>query len=307
MSLLRTRFDYSPIIDRPVIRWPGSARLAVYIAPAFEHYEYLPDYDGLLNPWPRTPYPDVQQYAYRDYGNRVGLWRLLEVFDAYRTRCTVILNLAVLEHYPEIGEVVAQRDWAIMSHGFYNTSYLYTLSEEQEREFLRDSIETAKQHTGRRLRGMLGPAITATDRTPDLMAEAGFLYHAVWMLDDQPVPIRVRSGRLIAVPYTIELNDAAILRQYHHEGDYFVRICKAQFDQLYREGAESGRVMCVVLHPYLIGQPHRIRYLAEILDYIASHDGVWQATADEIVEYYLTHYYDAAVAHARRVAAEVGS
>jgi peptidoglycan/xylan/chitin deacetylase (PgdA/CDA1 family) len=301
MSLIKDRFDYSPIIDRPTIRWPEGARLAIYIVPAFEHYEYLPEPTGLLDPWPRTPHPDVLQYGYRDYGNRVALWRLLDVLDAYRIRGTVVLSLAVLDHFPEIGRVIAARDWEIMSHGFYNTSFLYTLDETQEREFLRESIATVERHTGQRLRGMLGPGVTATERTPDLLAEAGFLYHADWMLDDQPVPIRVRSGKLVAIPYTVELNDAATLRQHHFEGEYFARICKAQFDQLYREGAESGRVMCIVLHPYLIGQPHRVRYLVEILDHITSHAGVWQATAAEISAYYLTHYHDAALAHAGRL------
>ena len=120
------------------------------------------------------------------------------------------------------------------------------------------------------------------------------------MHDDQPVPIKVNSGKLVSVPYSIELNDSTVFRQ-HYEGDYFSMICKAQFDQLYREGAESGRVMCIALHPFLIGQPHRIRFLEDILDYIMSHEGVWQTTADDIAEYYIANYYDQAVAHAARV------
>jgi len=114
------------------------------------------------------------------------------------------------------------------------------------------------------------------------------------------VPITVRSGRLICIPYTSELNDAPLMR-HHYEGDYYARICKAQFDQLYREGAENGRLMCIAFHPYVMGRPHRVKYLAEVLDYIMSHDGVWQATTDEIAEYYLAHYYEQAVAHAARV------
>ncbi len=120
------------------------------------------------------------------------------------------------------------------------------------------------------------------------------------MHDDQPVPIKVRSGKLVSVPYSIELNDTPLFR-HHYEGDYFAQICKAQFDQLYKEGAESGRVMCIALHPYLIGQPHRVKYLSEILSYIASHDAVWQTTADEIAEYYIANCYDQAVEHAQRL------
>ena len=185
-------------------------------------------------------------------------------------------------------------------HGIYNTRYLNTYTEEQERAFYQDCIATLKRYTGKQLKGMLGPAISGTERTPDLMAEAGLIYHTDWMHDDQPVPIQVKSGTLISVPYSVELNDAPTFRQ-HYEGDYFVRMCKAQFDQLYKEGADSGRVMCMALHPYLIGQPHRVQYLDEILNYVMSHDGVWQTTADAIAEYYIAHYYDQAIAHAAKL------
>ena len=301
MPLPPDRVDYSPIIDRPIIKWPNGARVALWISPNVEHYEYMPDDDAARTPWPRTPFPDVQQYSYRDYGNRVGFWRMLETLDKYNIRSCVSLNVAVLEHFPEIRDAMVERNYDYMSHGIYNTRYLYTYTEEQEREFYRDTIENLKIHTGKQLKGMLGPAISGTERTPDLMAEAGLIYHTDWMHDDQPVPIKVKSGKLISVPYSIELNDSSLLRDNHYEGDYFARICKAQFDQLYKEGAESGRVMCIALHPFLIGQPHRIKYLDEILSHIMSHDGVWQTTADEIADYYIENHYDDAVAHAEKL------
>ena len=129
MPLPPDRVDYSPIIDRPVIRWPNGARVALWIAPNVEHYEYEPEFDGQLNPWPRTPYPDVQQYSHRDYGNRVGFWRMLEVLDKHDIRCCVSLNMAVLEHFPEIAEAMVQRNWDFMSHGIYNTRYLNAYTE----------------------------------------------------------------------------------------------------------------------------------------------------------------------------------
>jgi len=296
MPLPPNRVDYSPIIDRPAIKWPDGARVALWIAPNVEHYEYQPDYNGDRNPWPRTPYPDVQQFSYRDYGNRVGFWRMLEVLDKHNIRCCVSLNMAVLEHYPEIGEAMVERNWDFMSHGIYNTRYLNTLTEEEEREFYRDCIDTLRRHTGKQLKGMLGPAISGSERTPDLMAEAGLIYHTDWMHDDQPVPIKVKSGKLVSVPYSIELNDAPLFRQ-HYEGDYFAEICKAQFDQLYKEGADSGRVMCIALHPYMMGQPHRLRYLDEALAYICAHDGVWKATGEEIADWYYANAWDAVQAH----------
>ena len=195
MPLPPNRVDYSPIIDRPAIKWPNGARVALWVSPNVEHYEYFPDYDGIRYPWPRVVSPDVQQYTYRDYGNRVGFWRMLEVMDKYKIKCCVSLNMAVLEHFPEIREAMVSRDWDFMSHGIYNTRYLNGLSEEQEREFYKDCIETLKRQTGKQLKGMLGPSISGTERTPDLMAEAGLIYHTDWIHDDQPVPIKVRSGK----------------------------------------------------------------------------------------------------------------
>ena len=149
MALPPNRLDYSPIIDRPIIKWPNDARVALWIAPNVEHYEYIPDFDGVREAWPRMPYPDTQQYSYKDYGNRMGFWRMLEPLDKYNIKCCVSLNLAVLEHFPEIAEAMIQRDWDFMSHGIYNTRYLdnHAYTEEQEREFFRDNIETLRQNS----------------------------------------------------------------------------------------------------------------------------------------------------------------
>lgn len=300
MSLPPNRIDYLPMIDRPIIKWPNNARVAFWVAPCIEHYEYLPPLDGLCNPWPRSPLPDVRQYSLHEYGNRVGLWRLIKVLDRYKIRCSTTLNIGVLKHFPEIADAMLKRDWTFVNHGFYNTRYIYTFSEEQERDFFQRCRETFKRLTGRELKGQAGPAGSNTERTPDIVAEAGFLYQTDWKIDDQPLPIKVRSGRLVCVPYTCELNDAPLMR-HHYEADYYAKICKAQFDQLYREGEKNGRLMCIAIHPYVMGRPHRTKYLAEVLDYVMSHDHVWQATTDEIAEYYLDHYYDQAMAHTARI------
>jgi peptidoglycan/xylan/chitin deacetylase (PgdA/CDA1 family) len=230
----------------------------------------------------------------------VGFWRLLEVLDRYRIRCSTTLNVGVLQHFPEIAEAMLARDWTFVNHGFYNTRYITTFSEEQEREFFERCRETFTRLTGRELRGQSGPAASNTERTPDVLAEVGFRYQTDWKIDDQPLPIKVRSGRLVCIPYTSELNDAPIMR-HHYEADYYAKICKAQFDRLYQEGEANGRLMCIAFHPYVMGRPHRAKYLAEVLDYVLSHEGVWQATTDEIADHYLAHYHDEAVAHAARV------
>ena len=219
------------------------------------------------------------------------------MYDHYQVRATTSINVAVLDHFPEIRDAMVERDWDFMSHGIYNTRYLFGMSEEEERAFYQDTIETIRRHTGKQLKGMLGPAFTATANTPTLMAEAGLIYNVDWFIDDQPFPISVEKGKLVGVPYAREVNDAFLLAvRSSWEGDYFLQVCKDQFDVLYEEGAESGRVMCIALHPFLVGQPHRIRYLDEAFDYILSHEGVWAATADEIAEYYIANYYDHVVA-----------
>ncbi len=290
------RFDYSPIIDRPVLRWPNGARVALWVSPNVEHYEYTPPTGQQRNPWPRTPHPDVLNYANRDYGNRVGFWRLVEVLDKHQVPCTVSLNVAILEHFPEVREAMVARNWAFMSHGIYNTRYLYGMPEEEERAFYQDTIETVMRYTGKQIKGMLGPAVSNSVNTPDLMAEAGLLYHADWLHDDQPFPLKVKQGRLISMPYSIEINDAIMVYE-GFEADYLCQIIKAQFDVLYREGEKDGRVMCIALHPYLIGQPHRLKYLDEALSYVLAHDGVWLTTADDIAEYYMANYYDSILAY----------
>ncbi len=288
--------------DRPKISWPDEAKIALWIAPNIEHYEYLPPRDPRRNPWPRSPHPEVQGYSQRDYGNRVGFWRMLEVLDEYEVRCTASTNLAVFEHYPDIGKAMTDRGWEIMSHGIYNTRYLSSLTEEEEREFYVDCVDTLRRHTGQDLKGMLGPAVSNTVLTPDLMAEAGLIYHADWLHDDQPIPIKVDGGPLVSVPYSIELNDVPVFL-HHHDTQEFVEMVKAQFDTLYEEGGTSGRVMALALHPYLMGMPHRIQGLEEILDYLLGHDGVWQTTASEIAEHFIEHHYEEFVDHAEVISA----
>jgi peptidoglycan/xylan/chitin deacetylase (PgdA/CDA1 family) len=149
---------------------------------------------------------------------------------------------------------------------------------------------------------MLGPAFTASPNTPRLMAEAGLNYQVDWFIDDAPFPINVPKGPLVGVPYSRLLNDALMFMNPGYEGDYFAQACKDQFDVLYDEGASSGRVMCIALHPYLIGQPHRIGYLDEVLRHISAHEHVWFATADEIADWYIAHHYDEQVAYRGRFA-----
>jgi allantoinase len=291
MTLAPGRFDYSAIVDRPTITWPGNARLAFWVAPNIEHWEYLP--------LSRPSRPDVPHYARNDYGNRVGFWRMLEVLEKNSIRACACLNLAILEHFPEIKQAMIDADWVYMAHGVYNSRPIYGYSVEDERAYWADFIATLQKHTGKRLKGRLGGGGGYTVNTDDLMAEAGCLYHTSWIIDDQPVPIKVKGGqKFVYVPYSGQTNDAIILFDNRETDSFFARI-KDQFDTLYREGAQSGRVMCLALHPHMIGRPSAAKYLDQMLKYIRSHDGVWVTTADEIAEHYIAHHYDNFIDHVR--------
>ncbi len=294
------RVAYSPIVERPPLVWPGGARVALWVCPNIEHYQYLPGPVRVRDPWPRMPHPDVLGYGIKDYGNRVGMWRLFESMDRLGIKCTVSLNLAAFEHYPEILAACEARGWDYFSHGIYNTEYLWGMPEDEERDYVRDNIETFRRLTGRQLAGWFSPAVSHTLNTPDLVAEAGIKYFCDWFHDDQPFPMNVRSGRLITLPYSMELNDAVLYNQ-PFEADDMGRMIRDYFDQLYaetgRDGTGGGRVMCVALHPYWVGQPHRLKPIEDALDYVIGHDGVWQATGEEIADWYYEYHWDAVQAH----------
>ena len=280
------RAPYSGWPERPRLRWPNGARLALWVVPNVEHYEYLPRPSYRRDAWPRTPHPDPIGYGIRDYGNRVGLWRMFEMFDRLAVRCTVSLSMANWVHYPEIFAAMEERNWSVLCHGMYNTRYHWDMPEAEERAAIAECVDLYRELTGRMIRGWFSPAATYTLNTPDLVAEAGITYYADWHHDDQPMPLRTRAGELITVPYTMDLNDA-ILWRHHFEAEDFAQMARDTFDTLYEEGAESGQVMCMALHPYIMGQPHRIGALERALAYILGHDGVWVATGEEIADWYL--------------------
>jgi allantoinase len=293
MTLSPGRFDYAPINDRPIIRWPNNARVAFWVAPNMEFFEYLPEN--------RPAQPDIPHYARMDYGNRVGFWRMLDVFDRCGVRGSVSLNVAVCQHHPEVIEACAARGWEFYSHGTYNTRYLFEMSEAQERALIQDSIDTIKEHTGQKLDGWLAPALTYTERTLDLIAEMGLTYCCDLFHDDQPCPVKTASGRLASIPYSLEMNDAIAFSVNALSPHDYADIIKRQFDRLYEEGAESGTVMCIPLHPYLIGQPYRIAIFEEALAYITRHDKVWLATGREIAQHFLANGFDAFAAASETV------
>lgn len=287
---------YLPLTCRPRIAWPNGARVALWVVPNVEVYELFPPRNPLFTTWNRVPTPpDVMAYGHRDYGNRVGFWRMLEVLDRHEIRATVSLNVALLEHFPEVARAMLDRDWALMGHGLYNTRFLYGIAREDERALYREMQTRVRRTTGRGLRGVFGPHASLSPHTMDLLAEEGFTYSADWLVDDQPFPITTSTGRLVGVPYTFELNDGPLYLGTHADEEFVQRV-RDQFDVLYEEGREDGRVMCIAFHPFLLAQPHRIGYLEEALEYVLGHESIWRTTGDEIAAWYLEHYFDEALA-----------
>jgi len=294
--------DFDPIVDRPPLLWPDGARLAVLVCPAILDYEFVPPANPWLDPWARTPPPDVLGFSRQAFGNRVGFWRVLKLLDKYAIRPSVVVNVEALEREPDIVTAIRERQWDILGHGVSNTRFIYDVDEATERAYYRDMLDRVEALTGIRMTGMGGPGPQAgTENTPDLLAEAGFLYQSDWSMDDQPFPLRVRTGRLIAMPYPADMmNDVSALA--FAEADDYATAVKAQFDRLYSEG---GRVLTLGLHPALIGQPHRIGALEQILHHITAAPDVWIASGAEIADYYMANCHDAALARLDRLRSEV--
>jgi peptidoglycan/xylan/chitin deacetylase (PgdA/CDA1 family) len=289
-------YDYWPYRDRLKIVWPGGKKLAFWIAPNIEFYEYEPPHNPARPGWPK-PAPDVVGYSQRDWGNRIGHWRLMELLDKYAMRGSVSLSTALIDHHPEIIEACAARHWEFFSHGIYNTRYSYGMTEAQERAMIEDSIASVMAGTGQRIRGYLAPALTHTERTFDLIADLDFWYTCDLFQDDQPQPIKTRTGKLISMPYSLEVNDVITYGAMAMSPWRYADVLKRHFDQLLREGERSGTVMCIPLHAYLVAQAHRIGPFEDALKHVHAHrDEVWITTAAEIAGHYREHYWEGALA-----------
>ncbi|MFI6509138.1 polysaccharide deacetylase family protein [Streptosporangium sp. NPDC050855] len=276
-------FTYSPITERPPIGWPGGARVAVYIGLNIEHF--LIDRPS-TSIWPGTAdlVPDALNHGWRDYGPRVGIWRTIESLDRHGVRASALLNSAAAGHYPQIIEAGLERDWAWLAHGRTNSILQAGMTRDEERRFLADVVDTITDATGRRPRGWMGPGLTETFNTPELLAELGLSYVLDWTNDDQPYALNVPG--MLSVPYSVELNDLLLFGR-GTTGPEFVQIVKDQYERLHADSEHGGRVMALALHPFVIGQAFRARYLDEALEYLATRPGVWLTTSDEIAEHHL--------------------
>lgn len=276
------RFPYSAITRRPDYHWPNGARLAVYLALNIEHFAFG---EGLgANLGPASPQPDVLNFAWREYGNRVGAWRCLELFDELALPAGALINTALYDHCPELIAACVARGDELIGHGHTNAERQASFDEAGEAELLRHCRERITARSGQTPAGWLSPWISESRLTPDLLAEAGYRYTLNWCHDDQPVHMSTRSGApLWSIPYPQELNDipAVIARQM--DGKDFAQMVVDQFDEMLQQSLRQPLVMGIALHPYIVGQPYRLRHLRRALQHIAARrESVWLTTPGEI-------------------------
>ena len=281
------RLAYSPISARPPLTLPGSARLAVWIIVNIEEWnprETMPR-TALTPPAGGSPMPDIPNWAWHEYGNRVGFWRVLDVFDRFRLPSSLAINGSAIQSYEPIARAALDRGWEFIGHGFAQKNMQKV---DDERADIVKTREIIQAFTGRRPRGWLGPGLTETWETPDILAEEGYEYVCDWVLDDQPVVLKTRGGSLVSIPYTQECNDVAMIAVQHHRGSEYRDRAIDQFEQLYSDAHDSARVMALTVHPYIIGAPHRLRYFREAIAHMQSRSGVLFWTGEQILDWYLT-------------------
>jgi allantoinase len=279
------RLPYSAIDGRPQLALPNGARLVVWVIVNVEEWD-------IRQPLPRTvlsppaggsPLPDIPNWAWHEYGNRVGFWRMLKVFDDYRIPAALAINGSAIAAYEPIARAARDRRWEFVGHGFTQMSMQKVANETDD---IARTTNAIVNYCGRRPRGWLGPGLTETWQTPDLLVEAGYDYVCDWVLDDQPVVLKTRSGPIVNIPYTQECNDVAMMLIQHHKASEYSDRAIDQFEQLHQDAHNAARVMAMVVHPYIMGAPHRLKYFRKAIKHIHGSDGVLFWTGEQILDWF---------------------
>ena len=285
MAKLTDRVEFSAIVDRPALRLPNDASVAVWVIVNVEEWSIERAMPRMVLPPPmgQPLLPDVPNWAWHEYGMRVGYWRIVEALRRANVQATLAINGHVCESYPRVAEAAQAAGWEFMGHGFIQGPMHKV---EDQEGAIRQTVEAIKTFTGTAPRGWESPGLTETEETLDLLRAAGIDYVADWVLDDQPVEIDTAHGTMLSVPYTVEINDIAISLIQNHPSEMLLQRGKDQFDRLKADGKESARVMAISVHPYITGVPHRIRYFEELLAYIQEQGGAHFMMGCEIADWY---------------------
>jgi len=277
------RYPYSAIQRRRDYSWPEGRRLAVYLGFNIEHFDFGEGLGAALGP--KNPEPDVLNYSWRDYGNRVGVWRCLELLEQLNLPVGALINTALYDHCPEVIEAFAKRGDELIGHGHTNSERQGAMSEPEERKLLEYCRDRIREESGVAPRGWLSPWISESFVTPDLLAETGYRYTLNWCHDDQPVRFATRTGELWAVPYPQEVNDIPMIVARQMDGRDFADLIVDNFDEMLRQSMHQPLVMGIALHPYLVGQPYRLAHLRRALEHMVAVRRVWFTTPGAIVDH----------------------
>jgi peptidoglycan/xylan/chitin deacetylase (PgdA/CDA1 family) len=282
---IRKRLDYVPIIDRPALKLPGDARVAVWTIVNVENWspERAMPRTVLPPPMGQPLLPDVPNWSWHEYGMRVGFWRFLDVLNDRGLKASFAVNGSACEVYARACEEAHKAGWDFMGHGFIQGP-MHKLDD--QRQAIKQTVDAIRTFTGEAPRGWESPGLTETDETLDILREEGIEYVCDWVLDDLPVRLKTRAGDMISIPYPVEVNDVVMSAVQLQPSDEIFNRGRAQFDRLYQEGAKIPRIMPISIHPYLTGAPHRIAHLEALYDHIRAHDDVVFLTGAEILDWY---------------------
>ena len=294
------QYPFVPFPHRGALRWPQGKRLAVIITINLEYWDLLKDTDKpyyaggqaiLPDPLPGN-IPDFPNWSWREYGQRIGVWRLFEIFEQAGVRASCTVNAKVNLERRAIVEEALRQNFELVPHNYEQGDLLCHLQHkpEQEREIVARSLEVFRSVTGRKPAGWLSSSLRSTTNTPDILVEHGLKFWCDLMNDDQPYLINTKSGSIVGVPYSIEINDFTLFNRRGLTNEAGFACMKEQFDVLYAEGERTGMMMNIGLHPHIVGVPHRVRVLREFLEYASSFDGVWWATREEIADCYMEQH-----------------
>jgi allantoinase len=286
------RYDYSPIIQRPVFDWPNRTRLAVYIALNLEHFSFDEGLGAELAPGAR-PRPDILNYAWRDYGNRVGVWYLLELFEELQLPIALLVNSSIYQYCPQVVSAFRQRDDEIVAHGYTNSERQGDLSTGEEEKLILSVTQTIIQHERKAPKGWLGPWISESINTPDLLQQAGYEYILDWCHDDQPTWFNTQAGRMVSIPYSQEINDIPTIVPNRANATEFADMIVDQFDEMLRLSRSFPLVFAISIHSYIIGQPFRLKHLRRALNHIKKQENhIWFTHPGTIADYWKSNSND---------------